>query len=154
MIIDELVGRPFVIGSQDCYGLVRDFYRLNYQIELTNYARPDRFWEADINLYGDNFSSEGFSNIDVSPRDYRVGDAFLMAIKSQYANHAAIYIGDGKILHHFYNRLSSIDLYAGVWRNTTVAVLRHKEVPFTPPAADVIDYSTLLSRFSREKLNV
>lgn len=51
-----------------------------------------------------------------------------MAIKTEKPCHAAIYIGDGMILHHFYGKKSVIELYKGLWFNTTVAVYRRPDV--------------------------
>ena len=125
---DSYCGREFEHGQQDCYSLVRDFYRSEYGLELNDYARPDNWWNSGLNLYMDNFSKEGFQLLDVLPREWERGDLFLMAIGSAVACHAAIYLGDGKILHHFVGRRSNIEPYRGLWRNQTVAVIRHPEV--------------------------
>lgn len=122
-------GEDFIHGKQDCYTTIRNFYSIAFNIELTNYARPDFWWEAGMNLYNDFFHREGFISIEDSrPQNLQYGDVILMAIKSPNPCHAAIYVDDGKILHHFYNRKSSIELYKSIWYNTTTAVLRHKDV--------------------------
>lgn len=122
-------GKDFLHGTNDCYSLIRDFYRVAFGIELTNYARPDFWWNADMNLYAEYFPREGFHTIDnIRPQEFQYGDVILMAVKSLYPCHAAIYVDDGKILHHFYGRKSSIELYKSVWYNTTTSVLRHRDV--------------------------
>lgn len=140
---DHLLGLPFEHGTRDCYELVRDFYRDNFSIHLKDYARPDLWWDQGLNLYMDHFREEGFQEIDCHPRGYQIGDGFLMAIHSPVANHAAVYVGDGFLIHHFYRRLSEKCLYSGVWRNRTVAVLRHKDIKpeiVTPVAADLSQF--------------
>ena len=36
-----LVGRPFHHGTLDCYGLMRDWYRLEWGLELPDFPRRD-----------------------------------------------------------------------------------------------------------------
>lgn len=119
-----LIGRRFVHGVDDCYGVVRDFYRKKLGIELTNYHRDDNWWEQGENLYLDNYEAEGF--YEVSMDDLQYGDFILMQVLSNTVNHAAIYLGDGKILHHLYDRLSRVDTYGGYWLERTARTLRHK----------------------------
>lgn len=116
-----LVGRVFSHGILDCYALVRDYYKREMDIELPDFERRDEWWKRGDTLYEDNFRACGFESITgpIQP-----GDAILMQIRSPTPNHAAIYIGDGKILHHFYGRLSSRDIYGGYWQETTRYILR------------------------------
>jgi hypothetical protein len=51
-----------------------------------------------------------------------------------------------------YGRLSSVENYTGMWFNTTVAVLRHKDVPIVKPVFEKIDLMTLLPPNKRAKL--
>lgn len=132
----KYIGIDFVHGSTDCYGLIRRVYREMFNIELRDYARPDEWWNYPelYDLYMDNFAREGFHLIDTEfVRNWEVGDVILMAIQSVKACHAGIYIGNGKILHHFYGRKSSIENYCRIWKNTTVAVVRHKNLQFDKP---------------------
>lgn len=118
------VGKKFVHGIDDCYSLVREFYEREFGLQLTNYARPDNWWNDGGNLYMDNFKKEGFYIVD-ELEDKQFGDLFLIAFGAKVACHAAIYVGDNKILHHVTNRLSTVDKYAGCWRNWTLARIRH-----------------------------
>lgn len=120
-------GVDFRHGSDDCYGLIRKFYKEEMGLELTNYARPDYWWTKGGNLYMENFRKEGFQIIDCKD-DLQFGDIILMAIGSEVACHGAIYLGEGKILQHLQGRKSSIDKYTGLFKNKTVAVVRHKNI--------------------------
>lgn len=128
---DHLIGRPFKLGSTDCYGLARDFYRDNFGIELRNFARPTNFWDHGLNLYMDNIYSEGFRPLNCHPREYQTGDCFLMNIRSPIVNHVGILLPDGQMLHHLYGNLSTVTPYRDLFRNTTMAVVRHKDVDLT-----------------------
>jgi cell wall-associated NlpC family hydrolase len=48
-----------------------------------------------------------------------------MQVASPVPNHAAVYLGDGLILHHLQGRLSSRDVYGGYWQKVTTHALRH-----------------------------
>lgn len=115
--------RQFVHGVMDCYALVKDYYKRDLGIELPEYDRDDKWWDRGQNLYLDNFAAAGCVRVD----DLQVGDIILMQVKSKVPNHAGVYLGDGLILHHVYNRLSSRDIYDGYWQEVTVMYLRHKE---------------------------
>lgn len=102
-----LVGREFIHGVQDCYALVRDFYREEFKKILPEFPRDDEWWydkeKADL-LTPDNFKSAGFVEIEYD--NLRYGDVILGAVLCERVNHCAIYVGQGLILHHLYNRKS------------------------------------------------
>ena len=118
------VGRKFVFGVVDCYSMCRDWYKREWDLNLTNYLRKDQWWDAGENLYVDNFANEGFKEIPI--RELEKGDTILMQIKSPVPNHAAIYLGNQQILQHLQGRLSSRDVYGGYYAINTVMALRHE----------------------------
>lgn len=139
-IFKRYTGIDFCHGSTDCYGLIRRVYSEVFHINLTDYARPDFWWDHEdmYNLYMDNFENEGFRLVDSDlTRNWELGDVILMAIQSTVPNHAAIYLGNGKILHHFYGRKSTIENYWRLWKNTTTGVIRHKDLTFDKPKETV-----------------
>lgn len=76
-----------------------------------------------------------------------------MAIRSRVANHGAIYVGENKIVHHFYGSLSIEELYKGMWKNRTVAVYRHPLVAERMPnSVEQVDFMTLLPPALRARL--
>lgn len=98
-------GRPFIHGMFDCYTLVRDYYKRNFNIFLpTNIQRDWEWWNKGENLYLENAKDCSFEEAE----DIKKHDVLLMKINSPVPNHAAIYIGDGKILHHMAGRFSTI----------------------------------------------
>lgn len=149
---EHLLGRPFVHGSQDCYGLIRDFYRDNFGLTLTNYARPTDWWWNGLDLYRKYFAAEGFRSIDVPLNEVRPADLFLVALDAEIPNHAAIYLGDGKILHHRYGKLSQVHPYSGAMRNRTTGIIRHKDVPDLRPPLEPFDIMQRLLPHKRRKL--
>lgn len=130
--LSRFVGLDFHHGVTDCYGLIRLFYREIFDVELNDYARPDEWWNNGYNLYMDYFERENFRVVPEDLQRYwQFGDVILMAIQSEVPCHAGIYLGDGRILHHFYGRKSCIENYCRIWKNTTTAVIRHKDIKIT-----------------------
>jgi proteasome lid subunit RPN8/RPN11 len=124
-----LIGRDFHHGVLDCYTLVRDYYLQELGIELPDFARRDGWWETPAqpgcNLYRDNFATAGFTLVEGKPQAH---DVLLMRVAARVDNHAAIFIGDGTILHHLYGRLSCRDVWGDGWARHTTAVLRHRQL--------------------------
>ena len=134
---DHLLGREFVHGETDCYTLCQDFFRDNLGLEFQDYARPDDWWlHDDFNPYWDFFGPEGFTLVDINhPSQLKIMDLILVAIpdprrpQKTPINHCAMYIGNGKIIHHRLGKLSTESPYQGWVKEQTVAVVRHKDAP-------------------------
>ena len=151
----HLLGRPFIWQVQDCYALVRDFYRDVFNINLPNFARSDEFWKHGLNLIFDNSRAAGFREISVHPTDYKFGDIAVSAIDSSFGNHCSIFVENGRIVHHLYNRLSEGPVpFKGLVRNTHVAVYRHEEVEKLPPQkTETQDVRSFLSPSKQKRLD-
>lgn len=124
-----LIGREWSHGVLDCYALIRDWYRIERGVDLPDYHRAEQWWTKGGNHYIDLYQDAGFRRIMVSddkrPDEFAAGDVLLMQIASPVPNHGAIWLGDGLILHHLSNRLSSRDIFGGYYRKHTTHVLRH-----------------------------
>lgn len=106
-------GRSFAWGAEDCFSLVRD--RLNLS---GDYLRSPDFWrERDI--FEDCRALAGFKVVT----DPEPGDVMLFAIRCQVSNHCAVYMGEGRILHHLPGRLS-IEEPIGAWVQCLKSIVR------------------------------
>lgn len=121
-----IVGRQWCHGVLDCYSLIRDWFKRERHLDLPDFDRFDEWWLRGENLYLDNFKAVGFDVID--PSVMTKGDCLLMQIGSPVPNHAALYTGDGQIVHHLQGRLSSRDVYGGYWQKVTTHTVRHKDM--------------------------
>lgn len=117
--------RPYAFGVLDCWALVRDYYRREFDITLGDYPRIERFWAKGLDFFGLNWQQEGL--VQLIDQEPQVGDLFFIQTDATgVINHVAIYIGDDLILHHCHGRLSRRDIYGGYWQKHTVLHLRHK----------------------------
>ena len=92
-----LMDRGYQHGVTDCYSFVRDWYNLNFKVELPEFPRDWKWWELGADLYTEGFRKAGFSVIKGEPA---LGDLLLYKVASKNVNHGAIYDGVSQILHH------------------------------------------------------
>jgi proteasome lid subunit RPN8/RPN11 len=122
--------RPFLYGILDCYSIVRDFYKREFSIELPNFYRAHDWWEKGQDMYRDLFPKHGFVRL-ANLADVQRGDILLTYIRSTVPNHAAIYLGDGLILHHPPMRSSIVEPFVvgnGFYATQTFCALRHESL--------------------------
>lgn len=119
----EYEGRPFLHGLFDCYTLIRDYYKRNFGIYLpTNIQRNWEWWTQGENLYVENAKSFEFEEVT----DVKKHDVLIMKIGSPVPNHGAVYLGEGKILHHIAGRFSTIQDLTSAYKHKIAVVYRNK----------------------------
>lgn len=116
-------GRFFLHGLLDCYTLFRDWYSNELGIEIPwNIQKPFGWWGHSDSLYLKYMKEAGFSQQSgVMQR----GDVLLFAMGSQVTNHAAVYLGNGQILHHLNGRLSCVESLTEKLSRYQTAICRH-----------------------------
>lgn len=123
-----LIGREFILGIADCYCLCRDFYKVVYNLSIPSPpAREGMWWESGIDLISPNLEKHGAMYDEVSLDSLQPGDMLVGRALSRVLNHFAIYLGDGLILHHLSNRLSS-KTALGPWRRNLFKAIRPKDI--------------------------
>jgi proteasome lid subunit RPN8/RPN11 len=122
--VAPLIGREWTHGILDCYSIIKDWYMQEQCIELPDFERFDEWWLKGQNLYLDNILKVGFKPINQD--QLKKGDVILMAIGSSVPNHGALYLGDGIILHHIQNRLSTREVFGGYWLKNTTGYYRYE----------------------------
>lgn len=122
----SLLGRPFILGSDDCWGLIMAWHE-KQGVKLADWRVNYPWWEDQYpdNLYHDNWQKEGFLESDLKP-----GCMVIMQVSANKWNHAGIITEDGHLLHHIYGEPSAVVPYQrGYFRDRTVICLRHKDLP-------------------------
>lgn len=108
----------FVNGNSDA-----DAYHLA-GIEMPDFHREDDWWRNCQNLYLDNLEATGLYQVPLSAA--QPGDVLLCCFGSSVPNHAAIYCGDGELLHHIPEQLSKRERYTDKWQRRTHSLWRHR----------------------------
>jgi cell wall-associated NlpC family hydrolase len=99
-----LIGRPFRHGVDDCYAMIRAWWRRERGVILPDFARQWEWWGRDAaegverDLYRRHFRDAGF--YEIAPSEASEGDVWLASIRSDVPNHAGVYLSDGLALHH------------------------------------------------------
>jgi len=96
------------------------------KLELPDFSREFEWWMNGQNLIIENFEKAGFCEVPLS--DIKIHDGIIMQIRSPVPNHAGIYCGNEKMLHHLHRKLSCVDEYGGYYARHTIKVVRHKSL--------------------------
>ena len=116
-----LTGKEYVYGIQDCYTLIRDYYKLK-GILLPDFERPEDLDTAD-SIFLEQAELCGFYPVDFNLR--KAGDMVVMKLRTRTPMHAAIYVGDDKILHQRTSSLSAVEPFGRYYRQSVAAVYRY-----------------------------
>lgn len=123
------VGRPFILGTSDCFTLMRDYARRERNVQITfpkNTIYPKDIKEIGA-LYEQNFIDNGFIKLS-KDTELKKDDGIMMtfpAICEKYPTHAAVYIGNNMILHQPFNSFSCVNMYDNFFKKHTTYVLRY-----------------------------
>lgn len=109
--IQPLEKRPWIMGVYDCYGLVRDYYRLKFNITIPNRPRANLWWtdpkEKDLLLR--MYKTDGWVDVPDWHKNIQKHDVFLIRLPGfNVATHCAIYLGNELAVHHRWDRQSII----------------------------------------------
>lgn len=142
MRFDHLTGRRFDWEQFNCYELMRQVFSDSWGIPLTPYVCPADYCDHELDLFNKLSHEEGFKLLDCHPREYRRGDVVIHAMQSSTGNHCSVLTPDGQLMTVLVGGLARTFPFAGLLRNTAVAVYRHRDVP--PPEEVETSLASLL----------
>lgn len=117
-------GRPFIHTKWDCFTLLKDFYQKELGITMPDVSYFDEWWAKGKDFYMETSGVAGFYPT-LSLKKY---DVIAMRVNSHVFNHAAIYLGDNKILHHMGGKFSCIEEIRPAYLNMLFGYFRHKDL--------------------------
>ena len=126
------IGRPFVLGQSDCFTLMKEYALKEESIHISfpkDLVYP-KYLEDIKDLYENNFKHQGFLKLDKNVK-LQKSDGLMMTfpgVSNEFPTHAAVYIGDGLILHQPFNSFSCVNIYDSFLKKHTSYVLRYKEL--------------------------
>lgn len=116
-----LIGKKWDYGKQDCYSLLRQYYAL-LGVVLPDFERPEDLGTTD-SIFLRRAKSLGFQRVEFTDR--QESDVLLMRLGTRTPMHAAIYVGDDRILHQRSNSISAVEPLRQYYWKRTAAVFRH-----------------------------
>lgn len=117
----SLIGLPWDYGKQDCYTLVRQYFKLQ-GVELPDFPRPDEL-ETTPSIYLREAVLLGFKQVPFAER--RPGDVLIMRLGTQHPMHAAVLVNYDQILHQRQDSLSAVESLRQYHIDRVAAVFRY-----------------------------
>ena len=124
------IGRPYALGTYDCYTLVTDWMLRERGIVMKKLIdTPERLtnqWLSD-SVFVANAEIASWDRV-VAPQ---IGDGILFSMgnrsseNTNLANHCGVYLADNMFLHHFPNRASCVQLLDQYWKSKVVSYMRY-----------------------------
>ncbi len=123
--LEEYLNLDYKFGKNDCFELVRNYYKNELNILISNYDRYEK-WELDKPTYIlDNFEKEGFYKIKLN--DIKLHDVFIFKIYNS-PSHLGVYLENNFILHHPINEKSVISEITDGLKKRINCIVRHKDI--------------------------
>lgn len=116
-------GRPYCYGIFDCWELARDWQARERGHLLPRLDDAPDGWWLEKDLVPALCQQAGLVPV---AGDLQPGDIILMRCdhRSIGSDHAAVFIGDGRMLHQVRDQASRVCLYGGYWQRATTHRLR------------------------------
>ena|ERR1017187_9178021 len=121
--LKQYIGLEFKIGTNDCFSLIKSYYKNIFNIDISDYKREDDWFEKNPKIFSDNSEKEGF----ITVRDLQIHDIILFNFTGRGVHHMAIYLGDNIILHHKRNCYSNIEYLTKSLKDKIGFIVRHKK---------------------------
>jgi proteasome lid subunit RPN8/RPN11 len=119
---EPLLGKEYQFGKNDCYSLVRDYYK-ELDIDLPTIPFEDDFWLKGINYFDDLQDAFGFVTVD-EPQEH---DMIIFNVISDIPNHCGVYLGEDIFMHHAVDRLSCRESLHSFWGRYVTRYIRCKK---------------------------
>jgi len=117
----SLIGRQWNYGVNDCFTLIRDWFKLQ-GVQLPDFARPDDL-EVCESIFLQQAEAIGFKPVAMERR--KPGDVLIMRLDTRTPMHAAILLPDELILHQRQDSLSAIEPLRRYYVERIAAVFRY-----------------------------
>tara|TARA_R110000772_G_scaffold249530_3_gene364026 strand:- start:10549 stop:11265 length:717 start_codon:yes stop_codon:yes gene_type:complete len=115
-------GREFEFGKGDCFSLVRDFYKNEFNIVINDYERSLSWLNKNSNIFESKYKTEGFKVVK-APKH---GDIIMLSYYGDKTTHLGIYMERNLILHHPRGRLSIIESIKSPTEKKIKKFIRHE----------------------------
>lgn len=127
------VGRPFLMGTLDCFQLFKEYYARELNIHFLDNIDPPEYsnkidWKKHEKTFSDTIASflsrNGFQKVNKLNKH----DIITTTIPSvKFPVHFMIYLGENTVLHHF-EELSGIGPYNNALKRLTTGFYRHNNL--------------------------
>ncbi len=120
------LARPWCVGFDDCYGLVRNYFRATHGIYLGDYDRDESMSHEEAGVIAHSYEKEGFALIPVE--NVQIDDLLVFKTDRAMPQHFGIVGSGNRFLHHPINGLSRWEPLTERWFSRLISVFRHKSL--------------------------
>lgn len=120
-----LEGRNFCWGENDCFSSIEIYYRQVLGIYIKDFDR-DETWQQNPSDFVRSQVYENEFEIVSDLGVIKLHDILVFSNQYGIAKHFAVFIGNSRVLHHYSNRLSTIDFLSSLSNNRLTYIIRHK----------------------------
>ncbi len=120
----KYVGKIFEMGIEDCFSLVKRFYKNELKINISDYERGENWTSEPESPLDSRHKTEGFSKVD-SLKEYDL-IMFKSLNRKSFSGHVAVYLGDDLMLHNQRTSFSKVEEYSDAYKRLTNYALRHE----------------------------
>ena len=128
-----LYDRIFKIGESDCYTVIKEYYK-NLGVNLSGENRLGDDWhkknpELIQELFNLNKNNPDLPIVELAPSsELQKHDVIVFEfVRGKGANHVAVYLGDGNIMHHPRNKYLCIEPLNKSLTKTICKIYRHEQ---------------------------
>jgi len=105
--IEPLLKRPFFFGVFDCLSLSQDYIYQKWGQRIPTPIRGINYWKNNQSLFEDHITDKSYPVEFIDVDEAREHDFYFYKVAgSKYINHVGTLIENGRILHHFINKVS------------------------------------------------
>jgi len=118
---NNLIGRDYIFGEQDCFEAVRDWYRAHSVIVPPRRNWIDNWWHHGYNYIKEDISQWPFTKV----KNPVYGDILTFKVQNPVENHIGVYLDDDRFFHHAVDRMSCVEDMYPFWAEFLESIYRY-----------------------------
>lgn len=115
---NKYLGRDFEINKNDCFSLIREYYKDEKDISIFNYPRKDNWYKENPNIINDNYKKEGFIKIELN----NIIESDIVELNNF---HFGIYLEGDLLLSHERGKFSNIERLTNLLKKRITNIYRY-----------------------------
>lgn len=123
--LSKYIGINFKIGENDCYSLIRNFYKIEKNIHLPDLNREKDWYQLDPKRF-EKEHNKNFKNF-VLTNNPKYGDLIVFKYaKNINPHHLGIYLNNIEFLHHPRNKYSCVESFSCNYKKRVAFYLKYE----------------------------
>jgi proteasome lid subunit RPN8/RPN11 len=125
---EEILGRPYIKGFYECTSVLRDYFYINLQKNISKYHK--NYWlpesDKDANQLLNEILNKNFKK--VTKQESAKHDVIVFQLKESKRCHVGVYLGNDYFVHQPNKKLSCKQMLDERWQSKIKEVYRHNSL--------------------------